>query len=364
MHTINLDSETDFDGWRKAARALSLNGVGPRDVTWTVRSHEPELFASAPDTSLEEAHGTFNVPAKFVDLAKIAILHRDPERFALLYRLLWRLRRNHDLLEIATDPDVAEVAAMAKAVRRDEHKMHAFVRFREVGRESKSHFVAWFEPEHHIVELAAPFFARRFADMPWSILTPDVCVHWDGHAISVTPGVAKSAAPTEDRLEETWRSYYASIFNPARLKVKAMQTEMPKKYWRNLPEASLIKPLIAGADSDHAARQRLEPTLLAAANDAIADRRWAVPDGAQQRPEKNRQRDRSHQNDDGAEHRRFDVVALPLYIQRAGPVSEPGKAGCNSGDAEEISNETEHDANPSGRGKLLRGFSCGFAAVE
>jgi DNA polymerase len=136
---------------------------------------------------------------------------------------------------------------MAKAVRRDEHKMHAFVRFREVGRERESHFVAWFEPEHHIVEPAAPFFVRRFADMAWSILTPDLCAHWDGHAVSFTPGVSKADAPSADRLEETWRRYYASIFNPARLKVKAMQTEMPKKYWRNLPEASLIKPLIAEA---------------------------------------------------------------------------------------------------------------------
>ena len=206
----------------------------------------PELFEpTAPP--LEPPSGTFNVPAKFVELAEVAILHRNPERFALLYRLLWRLRQNHDLLDIATDPDVAEVAAMAKAVRRDEHKMHAFVRFREVGREQKSHFVAWFEPEHHIVELAAPFFARRFADMPWSILTPDVCAHWDGHAVSITPGVAKSEAPTADRLEETWRRYYASIFNPARLKVQAMSKEMPRKYWRNLPEASLIRPLIEGA---------------------------------------------------------------------------------------------------------------------
>src|SRR5256886_13086498 len=120
-------------------------------------------------------------------------------------------------------------------------------RFREVGREQKSHFVAWFEPEHHIVELAAPFFARRFADMPWSILTPDLCAHWDGLAVSFTPGVAKSEAPTDDRLEELWRRYYASIFNPARLKVKAMQTEMPKKYWRTLPEASIIRPLIEDA---------------------------------------------------------------------------------------------------------------------
>jgi DNA polymerase len=176
-------------------------------------------------------------------------------------------------LDAAADPDVALVAAMAKDVRRDEHKMHAFVRFREVGRGRQSHFVAWFEPEHHIVELAAPFFARRFADMPWSILTPDVCAHWNGHAVSITPGVSKAEAPTQDRLEETWRRYYASIFNPARLKVKAMQTEMPKKYWRNLPEASLIKPLIAGAEraagamianagtEPHKSQKRVEPSM-------------------------------------------------------------------------------------------------------
>jgi uracil-DNA glycosylase len=253
MHFITLDGETDFDGWRKAARLLALNEVKPDDVTWIVRGDESELFAPDTETPPLEppqsaSPATFNVSAKFVELAQSAILHRDIERFAILYRLLWRLRRDHDLCDAATDPDVARITTMARDVHRDEHKMHAFVRFREVGRERETHFVAWFEPEHHIVELAAPFFARRFADMPWSILTPDVCAHWDGHAISITSGVSKAEAPTQDRLEETWRRYYASIFNPARLKVKAMQTEMPKKYWRNLPEASLIKPLIAGAE--------------------------------------------------------------------------------------------------------------------
>src|SRR5271170_5997528 len=254
MHYIVLKHQTDFDGWRQAARTLVLDGITLTNATWSVEGDEDQLFAtmktaSQPRSSTE----TFNVPAKFVELASIAILHRDRERFAILYRLLWRLHSHHDLLEVATDPDVSRVAAMAKAVRRDEHKMHAFVRFREVGRERESHYVAWFEPEHHIVELAAPFFARRFADMPWSILTPEMSAHWDGHALSFTEGVSKAEAPTEDRLEETWRRYYASIFNPARLKVKAMQTEMPKKYWRNLPEASLIKPLIADAGRTAAA---------------------------------------------------------------------------------------------------------------
>lgn len=249
MQYVSLESETDFEGWRKAARALALNNVQPTDVTWTVHGNEPELFEPSTSTALPETpHGTFNVSARFVELAKNAILHRDPERFALLYRLLWQLRTNHDLIKVSTDPDVARIEAMAKAVRRDEHKMHAFVRFREIGRDHKSHFVAWFEPEHHIVELTAPFFARRFADMAWSILTPDLCSHWDGHAISITPGVSKSDAPSQDRLEEIWLTYYANIFNPARLKTKAMQAEMPKKYWRNLPEATLIKPLIAGAE--------------------------------------------------------------------------------------------------------------------
>ncbi|MBI5130714.1 MAG: UdgX family uracil-DNA binding protein [Rhodopseudomonas palustris] len=273
MHYIRLDSDTDFDAWRKAARGLVLADVAPADVTWTVAGDEPELFDTsglAPGSFAETGtpftqqaaspNRTFNVPARFVGLAKAAILHRDPQRFAYLYQLLWRLRTNPELMSIATDSDVARLQAMVKAVRRDEHKMHAFVRFREIGREPKSRYVAWFEPEHHIVELAAPFFARRFADMAWSILTPDLCAHWDGHAVAFSPGVAKSMAPSDDRLEETWLTYYASIFNPARLKTKAMQAEMPKKYWRNLPEATLIKSLIAEAERKASAMVAAEAT--------------------------------------------------------------------------------------------------------
>src|ERR1700761_1481653 len=159
MRTIVLEHETDFDGWRQAARALALDGIKPADVTWMVRSREQELFTPAetkqPARPSSEA---FKVPAGFLDLAGTAILHRDRERFAILYRLLWRLRQQQDLLEVMTDADVIGVSAMAKAVRRDEHKMHAFVRFREIARDQETRFVAWFEPEHHIVELAAPFF--------------------------------------------------------------------------------------------------------------------------------------------------------------------------------------------------------------
>ncbi|WP_315779706.1 UdgX family uracil-DNA binding protein [Bradyrhizobium sp. SZCCHNPS1003] len=248
MHVVTLDSNTDFDGWRKAARALAMNDVKPAEVSWRVKGAAADLFDDEAETTLPEVpEGAFSVPASFMELAESAILHSDPNRFTLLYRLLWRLRTNHHLMEITTDPDVAQANALARAVRRDVHKMHAFVRFREVGREREARYVAWFEPEHHIVARAAPFFARRFADMPWSILAPELCAHWDGSRVSFTPGASKADAPSEDRLEELWLRYYASIFNPARLKVKAMEKEMPRKYWQNLPEAKLIQPLIAAA---------------------------------------------------------------------------------------------------------------------
>jgi uracil-DNA glycosylase len=273
MRLIILNSETDFDGWRNAARALALNEIKPSEVTWTVRGNElKSIEPPATDQPLQTPQGnfqgSFNVSAKFVELAQSAILHRDPLRFALLYRLVWRLRSHHDLLNAAIDPDVAQAIAMANAVHSDQHRMQALVRFREIGREQNSHYLAWFEPEHHIVEATAPFFASRFADMPWSILTSDVCAHWDGHVVSITSGIAE--APTEDRLEEVWRRTHASIFNPARLKVKTLQTERPKQYWRNLSEASIIKQLIADtecwigagiADAGTKPPQRAEPSM-------------------------------------------------------------------------------------------------------
>ncbi|HKU09413.1 MAG TPA: UdgX family uracil-DNA binding protein [Bradyrhizobium sp.] len=214
MHLITLDHETDFDGWRLMARALTLNGIPPSEIAWRVRDTREPADAPAP----EAPHGTFSVPAKFVELAQVAILHRDPSRFALLYRLLWRLCRHHDLLMATSDPDVAEILAMADAVNRDIENMQSRLRFREIGREQKARYIAWFAPAHRIVAAAAPFFASRFADMPWSILTPDACAHWDGYAVTITPAITET--PDPNRLEETWQRYCADIFNPARLNTR------------------------------------------------------------------------------------------------------------------------------------------------
>ncbi|WP_426012744.1 UdgX family uracil-DNA binding protein [Caulobacter sp. DWR2-3-1b2] len=255
MRVVRLESEIDFDGWRDAARALRAEGVAPEAVVWTV---ERDLFEGAGSFPPHKGEGRapeigegriLKVPAAFVDLAKTVILHRSPERLSLLYRILHRLEAQPKLLDNPADANVAKARDMAKNVGRAIHKMHAFVRFRLVEDVTPETFVAWFEPAHRVTEAASPFFARRFANMNWSILTPDACVHWDRSFLTMSPGADPADAPSQDAQEEMWRTYYASIFNPARLNPVMMKQEMPKRYWRNLPEAALIPQLIEQAQN-------------------------------------------------------------------------------------------------------------------
>lgn len=249
-----LAHETDFEGWRAAARRLCAAGVAPEAVEWRIRGADGSLFG-AMETACEERVGRPpHAPRRFIDQARRVACHRDGERYHRLYRLLWRLQTEPKLIEIASDRDVAWLHCCDKSIKRDRHKMHALVRFRKVGEvEGRERFVAWFEPEHRITELAAPFFMRRFPNMDWAILTPDRTAVWDGTNLRFGPGARRENAPMADVVEEQWRAYFSAIFNPARLKVKAMMAEMPKKYWHNLPEADCIPTLIERAEGrmDH-----------------------------------------------------------------------------------------------------------------
>ena len=258
MHSIVLAHPVDWAGWRAAARTLALAEVRPEDVVWSVEAPD-DLFAGTADPPLAEAAAeapvaTFNVPRALVELAQTVIQAREPARFSLLYTLLWRAHGGErHVLDQVTDPEVQRAQRLAQAVRRDTHKMRAFVRFRAIQEPEGTRHVAWFEPDHHIVEANAAFFVRRFATMTWSILTPDRCAHWNGSEISFTPGADRAAVPDDDALEAYWRAYFSAIFNPARLKIGAMTSEMPRKYWRNLPEAAAIPELIRTASSRTAA---------------------------------------------------------------------------------------------------------------
>lgn len=244
MHVVSI--ERSFEGWREAARMLVLAQTPPAEVLWQERGAEQGvLFEKCSEPSRS---GGFSVSPEFLKIARDVACHRDQSRWPLLYRILWRLvRGERHLLELASDPDVLRLVQMQRQVRTDRHKMTAFVRFREVVHQGKSHFVAWHRPAHYVLRSCAEFFVKRFGGMNWSILTPDDCAHWDQRELRFSPGVERSRAPSSDELEGLWGTYYANISNPARIKLAAMKREMPVRYWECLPEAQLIPQMLREA---------------------------------------------------------------------------------------------------------------------
>ena len=297
MRVIRLQSPNDFAEWRGHARRLLAAGLSPEQVEWRMLDDPCGLLDSADAAPLPQIDRPVgSVPRQFLDLAEQAICHADPARFSVLYQLLWRLQGDSQLLGDATARDNSLLNNWVYAVRRDSHKMKAFVRFKSIADDSGlERYAAWFEPDHYTLEMTAPFFARRFDGMIWAIVTPYRSAYWDGESLAFGPGGRRSDVPQDDAVEADWKTYFSSIFNPARLKVAMMKSEMPVKYWRNLPEAELIAPLIRNArqmeaemierattqpPSRHVRRQTREAEMPEETEEisSLADARAAVQD--------------------------------------------------------------------------------------
>lgn len=249
MWRIDLDGPTDGAGWRRAVKALIAAGIVPDAVRFTADSRSPGLFEAQPfDVPADPP--ALSLPAGFSALCDRVLLHDDEDRFEHLYAMAWRIAHDRAVWTDTLDPARRTLETMAHAVQREIHKMHAFVRFRPVPGGSPDEpecHVAWFDPAHHVVEAAAPFFVRRFTHQHWAILSPRGSVHWDGQQLTRGAPARADEAPGPDAGEVLWLTYYRSIFNPARLKVSMMKREMPVRYWANLPEAQQIASLVAEA---------------------------------------------------------------------------------------------------------------------
>lgn len=249
-YNINITSLPGDEEWRGRARALLQNGIPPDQVVWQGQgAQQQEMFAQTIDIP-SQGQKAVKIQRSVLDVCDTLLLHSDPLRFHMAYRLVWRtVFENRNLLHIKTDPDILKIQCMVKAVRRDAYKITAFLRFREIELEGREHFIAWYEPQHYILEKSLGFFTTRFKNMNWSILTPYRGAHWNGHDVYFEDNPDKSAYLVKDCFEERWVTYYKNIFNPARTKKKAMLSQMPKKYWANLPEADIIPDLLKTSEA-------------------------------------------------------------------------------------------------------------------
>lgn len=241
-----ITMEPTFESWRKNARTLLEDKIHFEDVIWET-STTGSLFDLMPDDHRPKT-STIKIPREFIKDAAFVSTYNDDSTWSLLYRLLYRIAyEQKNLMDNPLDNDVLDFHRRMKLVGRDLHKMHAFVRFKEIKHNDESIYMAWHRPDHRILKLSAPFFTDRFNGMNWIIFTEDESMSWINNELSFGLGISQREAEAYDETEELWKTYYASTFNPARLKVKMMKSELPVRHWATLPEAQLIDGLIKEA---------------------------------------------------------------------------------------------------------------------
>ena len=254
---------SDFGSWRTIARESLHRRIPPEAMLWSSAcDNQRLLFDTASSASLVVP--SIPIPRAFVSMAESVARHSSPFRWGLLYRVLWRIvNGERDLMKITVDDDVARLVRMQQEVHKDAYRMKQFIRFRAVACGDGEYHIAWYKPEHDVVESNVQFFIDRFGGMRWAILTPTVSLRWDLKRLHKEPGVPRSAAPQEDELDDLWRAYYSSIYDPARLNIPAMRAQLPVRRWDELPECRTITELVRTSGNRVTAMAAAQPRSAA-----------------------------------------------------------------------------------------------------
>ena len=89
MKKIIIKTCPGFEEWREQARLCLQEAIKPDQILWQNHdAQDQDLFAGRTPQNVKQAKG-FSVSKDFVEMARIAACHACPDRFALLYRVLW-----------------------------------------------------------------------------------------------------------------------------------------------------------------------------------------------------------------------------------------------------------------------------------
>lgn len=256
----NAPFDGSFTGWRAVARSLLQQGIAPHQVNWRPDGDSLSLFDQSPTAAeLDATKPAPRIPRQLLELLESAACFRMEDRWSLLYRILWRVAQGDRAAMLPGDIDGSQLHKRLKAVRREAHHLHAFLRFQPRPENAEGpQLVAWHEPAHDILASASGHFTERLGRTTWLIATPDDGVYWDGHTLHYQrpcpPEWQRLAHTPDDEGQALWLAYYGSTFNPARLNRNALETSLPVRFWKNLPEGPLIPQLMsqarAGAQRD------------------------------------------------------------------------------------------------------------------
>ena len=146
------------------------------------------------------------------------------------------------------NPYVVAVTLWDKKVRRERHRMKAFIRFQKT---ADGIYYCPVEPDFNVLPLIAKFFKDRYADQQWIIydirrkyglyynlstveeITYDFVSAIDIKKINLPASLLDEK---EELASILWKDYFNSTNIPARKNMKLHIQHVPRRYWKYLNE--------------------------------------------------------------------------------------------------------------------------------
>jgi len=141
---------------------------------------------------------------------------------------------------------VMRLSQVIKMVRREKHRMEAFVRFQKM---ADGIFYASIAPDFNVLPLILPHFKRRYADQRWIIydIKRAYGIYYDLNEVSFVQMdfasgrqdakcIISSYSEDETLYQALWKDYFKHVNIPARKNTKLHLQHVPKRYWKHLTE--------------------------------------------------------------------------------------------------------------------------------
>jgi probable DNA metabolism protein len=207
----------------------------------------PSLFSDHILVATDETHAervasgiAGRTDESTVDRIYRAFLSEDPHREPILLQYITAIVRHGPMAaeNVLFEPVLA-VRKLARRTDREEHRMHAFVRFSEM---SRGVFASTIAPDCDVLPLIGPHFQRRFPAMRWAIYDErrGYGIYYDLESVRWmdTTDADVQLSDAEPQFQALWRAYYRSVNVPERQNVRLHLQHVPKRYWRYLTEKS------------------------------------------------------------------------------------------------------------------------------
>jgi probable DNA metabolism protein len=139
-----------------------------------------------------------------------------------------------------------QIDTISRKVRREAHRMKGLVRFQQTG---DDRYLALIAPRYDILPLIRRHFESRYGDQLWIIYDTqrDYGLGYDGnqtHAMQLDRATLAAASDTGVNAKEAlcrllWQRYFAAVNLQQRNNLKRHVSQLPRRYWRYLPEKQL-----------------------------------------------------------------------------------------------------------------------------